>query len=157
MEALKEFMRRVPQCVTVVTSYKDGEPHGMTVSSFTSVSANPPLVMVALERNTRTCRVVSETGFYAVNLLSHLQMEVSENFAYTPHDTRFEKVAYRVEGGRFPVIDGVLAVLFCRVVKQVEAGDHVLYIGEVMGSETYMDDKPLVYLNRRYWTVKELA
>jgi 3-hydroxy-9,10-secoandrosta-1,3,5(10)-triene-9,17-dione monooxygenase reductase component len=51
----------------------------------------------------------------------------------------------------------VLAVLFCRVVKQVEAGDHVLYIGEVMGSETYVDDKPLVYLNRRYWTVKELA
>jgi len=157
MEALKTFMRRVPQCVTVVTSFKDGEPHGMTVSSFTSVSANPPLVIIALEKNTRTRMVISEKGFFAVNLLSSRQADVSENFAYSPHETRFDMVAYRVEDGKFPVIDGVLAALFCRVVRQLEVGDHILFIGEIVGSETYQDGSPLIYLNRRYWTVRELA
>jgi len=154
MEALKEFMRLVPQCVTVVATYFEGEPHGMTVSSFTSLSLNPPLVMAALQRDTKTCKAVLGSGRFSVNLLSEKQARLSDVFAYEEHSKRFTMVKHWLKDGVYPVIDGVIAVLFCEVYSVTDVGDHKLVVGEVKGYEVFSDEPPLIYLMRRYYGVK---
>lgn len=156
MTSLREFMRRVPQCVTVVATYHEGKPHGMTVSSFASVSLNPPLVVISLERNTKTCNTVMMSKKFAVNLLGQKQSQLSDIFAYVDHDERFKRVKFRIENEVFPVLDDVVGVLFCTVDKAYEAGDHLLVLGKVEECKIYSDDPPLVYLQRQYFTVGPL-
>ncbi|GBC69681.1 Flavin-dependent monooxygenase, reductase subunit HsaB [archaeon HR01] len=153
MDCLRDFMRRTPQCVTVVATYVDGVPHGMTVSSFTSVSLEPPLVVVALQRDTRTCQAILQSGRFSVNLLGEGQEAVSDIFAYAEHSRRFSQVGYTVKDGVYPVLDGVVAALFCRTVDIYGVGDHKLIVGEVAGCEIYSDELPLIYLQRRYYGV----
>ncbi len=149
-------MRRVPQCVTVVTTFYDGAPHGMTVSSFTSVSLEPPLVTIALEKTAATCRMVLKSRRFAVNLLSQNQPQISDVFAYANHHERFLKIRYRVERNVYPVLDGVIGVLMCVVDDVHEAGDHLVVVGRVEAAEVYSDEPPLVYLQRQYHTVKSI-
>ncbi|MCS6784021.1 MAG: flavin reductase family protein [Candidatus Caldarchaeum sp.] len=151
MTDLREFMRRVPQCVTVVTTFDGSKPHGMTVSSFTSVSLEPQLVLIVLEKTTQTCRNVLETKRFCVNLLSEKQAAVSDLFAYAPHDDRFEKVKYRLEDGFYPVIDGAVATLFCEVHNHVEAATHNIILGLVKDIKIFSDQQPLVYFQRQYY------
>ncbi|MEM1943644.1 MAG: flavin reductase family protein [Candidatus Caldarchaeum sp.] len=153
MTSLREFMRRVPQCVTVVATCHEGKPHGMTVSSFASVSLNPPLVVVSLERNTMTCSKVQMSKKFAVNLLGQDQSMLSDIFAYVDHDERFKRVKFRIEKEVFPVLDDVVGVLFCTVDKAYEAGDHLLVVGRVEECKIYSDNLPLVYHQRQYFTV----
>lgn len=154
MTDLREFMRRVPQCVTVVATYYDGVPHGMTVSSFVSVSLNPPLIVVSLEGNTKTCKTVLSSKKFAVNLLSQRQSRLSDVFAYVDHSERFKHVKFRVERDFYPVLEDVIGVLFCTVDRTYEAGDHMLVLGRVEDCQVFSNELPLVYLQRQYFTAR---
>ncbi len=149
MTDLREFMRHVPQPVTVVTTFYEGQPHGMTVSSFTSVSLEPPTVLIALEKTTKTCVNVLKSGRFCVNLLSEKQGWVSDIFAYSPHEERFSKVKYVLEDG-FPVLKDVLGVLFCEVSGQVDSSTHLIIMGRVEGVKIFSEQLPLIYHMRRY-------
>lgn len=149
MTDLREFMRHVPQPVTVVTTFYEGQPHGMTVSSFTSVSLEPPTVLIALEKTTKTCVNVLKSGRFCVNLLSEKQGWVSDVFAYSPHEERFSKVKYELEDG-FPVLKDVLGVLFCEVSGQVDSSTHLIIMGRVEGVKIFSEQLPLIYHMRRY-------
>lgn len=149
-------MRRVPQCVTVVTTHDGKKPHGMTVSSFTSVSLEPPLVLIILEKTTQTCKKVLETRLFCVNLLSEKQSYVSDLFAYSPHDERFEKVKHHVENSGLPVLDGVIGTLFCEVYHHFEASTHSVIIGLVKNVQLLSEEKPLIYLQRQYYKPQQL-
>ncbi|MEM4417070.1 MAG: flavin reductase family protein, partial [Nitrososphaerota archaeon] len=153
-EHLKEFMIRVPQCVTVVTAVGMDGPIGATVSSFTSVSLRPPLVLIALDNLSETGRIIMERGLFAVNLLSEYMSELSEKFAYKPYSERFRNVSYGLSEAGLPVIEGVIAVMECRLRTTYRPGDHTLYVGEVM-SVTILEEKPpLVYYLRGYTGLK---
>ncbi len=150
-EKLKQFMRRFPQGVTVVTtSYKD-RLWGITVSSFTSISLDPPLVMVSISKTAPSHEAFTNSGWFAVNLLAHDQNTVSEIFAGKVEGAeKFEKVDYSLSKNGLPLIEGVVGYLECRTWRQYEGGDHTIILGEVVDGSVTRDEKPLLYYNRSY-------
>ncbi len=117
--------------VTVVTSHDaQGHPIGFTANSFTSVSLDPPLVLVCLANSSKNYDALIATDGFAVNILSETQIEVSNTFA-RPVEDRFASVEWRRGPAGSPLIDGSSAWFDCAMHKTVEAGDHVILIGEV--------------------------
>lgn len=153
-EILRLAMRRWATGVTVVTSHAEGIRHGMTCSSFTSVSLTPPLVLVSLEHSTRTFALVKASGVFGVTILAEHQREVSERFA--GRDTEFKDRfagcrVYTLNTGA-PLLEDGLAGFDCRVVATYTAGTHTLIIGEVVACRITSDENPapLIYVNRGY-------
>ncbi len=117
--------------VTVVTSHDaQGHPIGFTANSFSSVSLDPPLVLVCLANSSKNYDALIAADGFAVNILSETQIEVSNTFA-RPVEDRFASVKWRQGPAGSPLIDGSSAWFDCAMHKTVEAGDHVILIGEV--------------------------
>jgi flavin reductase (DIM6/NTAB) family NADH-FMN oxidoreductase RutF len=139
--------------VTVLTVLdSSGAPHGMTVNSFTSVSLSPPLILVCLDRQTSILGHFFPGTRFAVNVLHEEQKELSTCFARSSHD-RFEGVAWNPGETGVPVLPEVLATLECVVTQIVEAGDHVVVIGETLHA-TWREGQPLIYFNSSYQTLR---
>jgi flavin reductase (DIM6/NTAB) family NADH-FMN oxidoreductase RutF len=138
--------------ITVVTVLDEHRhPHGLTVNSFTSVSLDPPLILVSIDlRNAILGHFLSSRAF-AVNVLAEDQEELSRRFS-SPVEGRFEGVAWKEGEGGGPLLDGVLAQLECATVRTFEAGDHTVLLGEVRRA-SHREGKPLVYFNSAYRTV----
>lgn len=135
--------------VTVITTRaEDGRGVGVTANSFTSLSLDPPLVMWALDRNTPSWATFQLCTSFAVNVLAAGQHHLSRQFS-TPADDKFAGVEFTDGPGGVPLLDGVLAHFICRPVRQIEAGDHVVVIGEVERYETF-GGEPLVFHSGRY-------
>lgn len=126
-----EFRRtlgRFATGVTVVTSRLENEIYGITVNAFASVSLEPPLVLVSIDRQAKAHQALAASGRYGVSILSREQRSQSDHFAGRLEPGLEPAFAY-VRG--LPLLEGALAHLVCRVQQQVEAGDHSLFIGEV--------------------------
>jgi len=151
-EQLRFAMRQWTTGVTVVTSQDGAIYHGMTVSSFTSLSLAPPLVMVSLERVTRTHGLVEASGTFGVTVLAADQRDVSIRFAEVSTDSeyRFEGLALERLVTGAPFILGGLAYFDCKVVGQHDAGTHTVYIGEVLAASNSPGKHPLLYFDRDY-------
>lgn len=149
---LRELMRRWASGVSLVTARDGHGPHGMTVSSFSSLSLDPPLVMISLERGTRTHQMIEAGGEFAVAFLKEEQRDLAERFAGAVADggDRFDGVAFEFTPGGHPVPTQRLAYLDCRVVAAHPAGTHTVFIGEVEGGESAPPGNPLLYFNRSY-------
>lgn len=141
--------------VTIVTARRpDGTPSGLTATSVCSVSLGPPLILVCIERDTRTHGVVGAAGSYAVNVLREDQAELARIFS-TETDQKFLEVDWRPGRTGAPVLDRAVAHLECAVVKTVPAGDHTIYIGEVRRAEVRQTSegeppRPLLYFRAAY-------
>jgi flavin reductase (DIM6/NTAB) family NADH-FMN oxidoreductase RutF len=118
------------------------------MNSFSSLSLNPPLVMVAIDRDCVFLPFFESSGYYAVNILSEDQRELSNRFAQLP-EGRFSGVAWRSGVTGSPVIEGVLAVIECRTVQMLDAGDHRVLIGEAVAVEV-REGRPLVFFGSGY-------
>ena len=153
-DLLRNAMRQWATGVTVVTAEHNGVRHGMTVNSFTSVSLTPPLILVSLERTTRTHALVEKSSHFGVTILSDQQQEVSDCFAgRIEREDRFSNLETHTLVSGSPLISGGLAYLDCRVVTEYEAGTHTLFIAEVLvaaSSTGEADGGPLLYYNRSY-------
>lgn len=118
--------------VTVVTANdENGGPLGFTANSFSSVSLEPPLVLVCLANTSQNFDVLVAASGFAVNILSETQVEVSNTFA-RPVADRFAATAWRTGPNGAPILEGVSAWFDCRMHKTIPAGDHVILIGEVV-------------------------
>lgn len=151
-EQLRLAMRAWSSGVTVVTAAYNGEQHGMTVSSFTSVSLEPPLVIISLHTESRTHRLVHAAGAFAVSILSADQRDISDRFAgrATEDEDRFRDVETETLVTGAPVLAGALARLDCRVVQVISAGMNTIFLAEVVAARGDGDGLPLVYHNREY-------
>jgi flavin reductase (DIM6/NTAB) family NADH-FMN oxidoreductase RutF len=149
---LRRWLRQWASGVTLVTAQDGANPHGMTVSSFASLSLDPPLIMVSLEQGARTHRMVRESGRFAVVMLRDTQQDLAERFAGGVPDSepRFDGVPHRLSPGGSPIPDVRLAYLDCRVVDSHAAGTHTIFIGQVVGGEAADGGHPLLYYNRGY-------
>lgn len=138
--------------VTVVTMQSGDGPYGITVNAFMSVSLEPPLVAVCIDRRANAHQTLLESDRYGVSVLRQDQEQISNHFAGRP--TPGLKDPLTSEQG-FPLVEGALAHLVCRIVAAHEAGDHTLFIGEV---ETlrYDEGTPLLYYEGKYAHVKAL-
>lgn len=156
-EQVRSAMRRWATGVTIVTA-RDGErQHGMTVNSFISVSLEPPLVLVSLERGRATHALVQSSGFYGVSILPYGYQTLSDLFAGRLGETenRFAGLSTFNLVSPTPLLSGSLAAFDCRVVSSYEAGDHTLFIGEVLAVTIGDDAPPLIYYNRDYRALKD--
>ncbi len=151
-ESLRQAMRQWTTGVTVVTSRFGGLRHGMTVNSFTSLSLDPPLVSVTLALETRTQRLVEQSGIFGVTILKEDQAEISDRFAgrIPEGNDRFAgfEVFELVSG--VPFIQGGLAFLDCKVIHAYAMRSSKQYIGEVVAVQIARDGHPLVYHKRVY-------
>jgi flavin reductase (DIM6/NTAB) family NADH-FMN oxidoreductase RutF len=126
--------------VTVVSYAVDGEPRGVTVNSFTSVSLDPPLLLVSLARSSRACGVLADVPF-AVNVLRADQVDVALHFAGRPRPGTRVRWQY---GEGVPELDRAVAVFRCRPWRAYDGGDHVLHLGEVVDAE-HRPGEPLLF------------
>ena len=156
-EALRSAMRAWTSGVTVVTAVHNGERHGMTVSSFTSISLDPPLIVISLQTASRTHDVVVKAGAFGVTILAASQRELSERFA-----DRKSTMGERLDGMEVetlvtgaPLIKGGLAFLDCRVTQSIPSGMNTLFIAEVVAVRGDDHDAPLVYHDREYHRLEE--
>jgi len=142
-------LSRFASGVTVVTAKDiDGRLYGITVSAFCSVSLEPPLILVCIERGTGSNRVLAETKVFAVNILSSSQIGLSRQFASQLHD-KFAEIDYRLGSNGVPLLEGALANLECSLTDSHDAGDHTVFVGEV---ENVLIDgtDPLIYFHSGY-------
>ena len=149
---MRSVMRQWTTGVTIVSSHWHGEQHGMTVSSFTSISLEPPLVSVSLGYDTRTFRLIESSGVFGVTILSEAQQEISDRFAGRIEDTqdRFSGLeTFKLSTGS-PFIPGGLAYLDCKVVSKFEAGKNFVFLGKVILARTGGISAPLLYYDRDY-------
>lgn len=139
--------------VTIVTSAAGDHIHGMTVSAFTSVSLDPPLVAVCADKTSDTLDVIAKSGVFAANILSADQQALSNRFASKKDEhRRFEGIDWRAGATGSPILRGVLAALDCRVVASHDAGDHLIYVGSVESAEVFCGE-PLLYYGGAYRAV----
>lgn len=151
-EQLRRSMRAWSSGVTIVTAAHEADRHGMTVSSFTSVSLKPPLIIISLQTDSRTHRLVSASGAFAVNILSSVQRDLSERFAGhgAPEEDRFADVESGTLLTGSPILPGALASLDCRVTQEIPVGMNTLFLAEVVSARGDGEGQPLVYHNRQY-------
>ena len=151
-EKLRQAMRAWASGVTIVTAAHDGDQHGMTVSSFTSVSLEPPLVIISVQTGSRTQRLISRSNIFAVTILADGQQEISDRFAGRVPDegNRLEGIQTETLVSGVPFIKGGLAYLDCRVTQVVPVGTNTLFVGEVVAAQGDGEGQPLVYHDRNY-------
>jgi len=136
--------------VTIVTASGPDGPAGLTTNAFSSVSLDPPLVLVCFDATSRTLPVVAAAGRFAVNVLRAGQEELAATFASKRVAAeKFADVTHREAHG-VPVLDRALAWLACDVERLVPAGDHTIGIGAVLALDVDPDGEPLVFAGGRY-------
>lgn len=144
--------------VTVVTTNSGSEKYGMTANSFTSVSLDPPLVLVCAIAGTEGSDVIARNGRFAVNVLAHDQEPISRFFASKDRPRgadAFRDVSHRDGVTGCPIIDGCAGHLDCLLHSSYEAGDHVIFIGEVQSLGCEAELQPLLFHGGKYRTVRE--
>jgi flavin reductase (DIM6/NTAB) family NADH-FMN oxidoreductase RutF len=135
--------------VTVVTSkLDDGERAGITVTAFTSLSLEPPLVLICIDRRARMHDRLKKGGNFAVNMLAEGQELVSRRFAASELDP-FREIGSREGLTGAPLIQDALSAIECRIVDAFPGGDHTIFIGEVEATSV-QEGKPLLYFRGGY-------
>lgn len=151
-EEFRNALCRFPAGVTITTIRAGERVHGLTVSAFASVSADPPLVTVVIDQRHNAYPMLEEPGaVFAVNVLRQDQMELSNRFAWLKDEDRFAMGEWTTAATGAPILADALAWLDCRIVGRLPAGTHMVYVGEVEASGAAEPlGPPLVYWNRGY-------
>jgi flavin reductase (DIM6/NTAB) family NADH-FMN oxidoreductase RutF len=146
---LRDVLGHFASGVTVVTADTDAGPIGFTCQSFSSLSLDPPLVVFAPARSSRTWPQLREIGRFCVNVLAEDQPEVSARFARSGTD-KFAGVTWRSSPQGAPVLDGVVAWIDCRLWAEYDGGDHTLVAARVLDLGADAGRRPLLFHRGAY-------
>ena len=151
-EEFRKALRHFPAGVTIVTVRSGDRTHGLTVSAFSSVSAEPALISITIENRHKGYAMLEEPeAVFAVNILGEGQSELSNRFAWVKDEDRFSAGNWSSAETGAPVLTDALAWLDCRIHARYPAGTHTIYVGEVVASHVPEEEAaPLVYWNRGY-------
>lgn len=147
--AFRDVMSQVCTPVSVVTAMDGERPHGTTVSAFASLSVEPPMVLVALDRTSDLLALVRSSGHFGVNVLGSAQPEIAKRFARKGNE-KFSGVPWQLEHGS-PRLEGTCGWLACAVTRLVDGGDHVVALSAVLSAERSATP-PLTYHARQFGT-----
>lgn len=138
--------------IAVVTTANDGLLHGMTANAITSVSLDPPLLLVCIDKAAHSHDQFTQSGRFTVNILAEDQQEVSKIFAATtePEQGRLQGVAFHLGANGVPLIEGCLAYIECAVADQFEGGDHTIFTGSVEDATVAGEAAPLLFYQGKY-------
>ncbi len=151
----RDILSQFASGVTVVTTRNGDTLHGLTVSSFCSVSLEPPLILVCIDKKASSHPVLQTSKRFAVNFLTAAQQDISNRFAdprRSPEE-RFQGLTVRTAVTQSPILPDVLAYLDCEVYAEYDGGDHTIFVGKVVAGEVG-EGSPLLYWNRGYRELK---
>jgi flavin reductase (DIM6/NTAB) family NADH-FMN oxidoreductase RutF len=156
-QQLRSAMRAWTTGVAIVTAAHGGRQHGMTVSSFTSISLDPPLIVISLSTGSHTHDLVRAAGAFGVTILAAGQLLLSERFAgkRAGDGDRMSGIQTETLLTGAPFIVGGLAFLDCKVTQTIPAGMNTLFIAQVVAVRGDDHDSPLVYHDRAYHRLAE--
>jgi len=150
----RHVMSHLASAVTVVTTHDGaGRQYGLTASAVCSLSLEPTLVLVCVDRRADSYPAFERSRVFVVNLLDAAQEELSGRFAVSGGD-KFAGVSYRSGILGAAILEGTLGHLECRVVAAHEGGDHTIYVGEVETADA-RDGSPLLYFRGRYRRLRQ--
>ncbi len=147
----RQVMSRFASGVTVVTTAHEARLAGLTVSSFASLSLQPTLVLICIDRRAGSHDVIAAAGQFAVNILSEGQEYLSRRFA-SDEATKFTEGTFFLSERGLPLLHGALAHIECALTSAFPGGDHTIYVGEVMAARCF-DLRPLLYYRSGYHTL----
>ncbi|HEY4364810.1 MAG TPA: flavin reductase family protein [Bryobacteraceae bacterium] len=133
----------------VTTITPEHVPHGITVNSFTSLSLDPPLVMVAIGSRSTQLPAFEEAGLFAVNILEEAQETLSRHFARHRQEGRFEGIPWSAGPTGSPLFPDTLGAIECEIVQTFVTGDHRVLVGKVLHAQAH-EGKPLLYYRSGY-------
>lgn len=153
-EEFRAALGRFASGVTVVTTKNDsGKLFGITVSAFCSVSLEPPLILVCIEKRAGSHHAFQELKAFVVNILREDQQSVSNHFASHLED-KFANVEYDTGIENLPVLRNCLANLECRLHDSHESGDHTIFIGQIEKASVN-EENPLIYWHGKYREIRD--
>lgn len=133
----------------------NGSPHGLTVSSFTSVSLEPPLVLICLGHAVTAIEHFRAAQYFGINVLAENQVHLSDRFARKGQD-RFDGLEWQPGETGVPLLPGGLANIECAVYQRFTAGDHDIFVGEMLSARVAPGD-PLIHFSSRYRGLSSVA
>jgi 3-hydroxy-9,10-secoandrosta-1,3,5(10)-triene-9,17-dione monooxygenase reductase component len=157
---LRAMMRLWVSGVTVVTAAHEGQRFGTTANSFTSVSLEPPTVLICLHKNSETTQIIQQSGQFAISLLAQGHEDLSQQFAgFKPlpdgADRFYGVETHKADG--LPILTDAIAWLTCKLTALHEGHSHWIVVGEVIQTGRIADEnaRPLAYFNRAYRHISE--
>ncbi|WP_321394821.1 flavin reductase family protein [Emcibacter sp.] len=153
-QALARAMRRYASSVSVVSCRgAQGECYAVTATAVSSVSFEPPSMLVCLNRKTGLASALEQVEEFAINILASDQVTISNDCAGGREATdRVNPENWQMDEGKTPVLKDAQAVILCRRTENLTYGSHEIFIGDVIGADVREDIKPLIYLNGEYGT-----
>ena len=156
--AFRAAMARFPGAVTIITARHGSERRGITATAVCSVTADPPSLLVCVNRKTGTCAAIHDSGRFAVNLLTDPAAPLALRFAGaggTTGEDKFAEGDWQEDGSGLPVLAGALVSISCTVAKVMETGSHTVFIGQIIEIRQG-DGAPLVYEQARFHRLSPL-
>ncbi len=147
-EVFRDVIGHFASGVTIITTRDGDTDHGVTANAVTSLSLEPPMMLVCLNRKSRTQLAVSRSKAFSVNILNESQGDLAVRFATSSSD-KFEGVGLRYGDLGSPLLDGAIAQLECWVIEEVSAGTHEIFLAGVHRAERF-DGEPLAYFRGRF-------
>ncbi len=151
--SFRRCLGQFPTGVCIVSCIVDGEKLGMTMSSFNSLSLEPPLVLFSIAQSAKGLALWERAQGYAINILTETQQELSNRFARAGAN-KWEGISYCHGGANAPVLTGTAGVIECIPYARHAAGDHRLFIAEVTSFQIYEERKPLIFCKGRYGSLR---
>jgi flavin reductase (DIM6/NTAB) family NADH-FMN oxidoreductase RutF len=146
---LRRVMGHFATGVTVITTCStDGKPYGLTANAFTSVSLDPPLLLICVDKKAESYPYFEQSKVFTVNILADDQEALSRRFAVSG-GPKFEGVSYRTGANGAPILDGAIGYIECTLYATYDGGDHTIHLGEIRQAET-ADRKPLLFFRGGY-------
>lgn len=155
-ETFRDLMSRWASGITVITSQHEGRPHGMTANSFSSLSLNPPLVLVCVGKGKLTHSLVYEHRAFGIHILDSTMQELSDRCAgFRGEDAHWlDDVPSHREVTGAPILNDSLGWMDCTLREALDGGDHTIFIGEIQAAGS-REGEPLLWFRRGYHTLKE--
>ena len=151
--AQRRILGHFPTGVTVVTAHLNGEIYGMTANAVTSLSLNPPLILVAVDKSAAMHASLTASRHFAVNILSDAQEQLSRRFAMRgPKEVN--DLAWTTGASGAPIMTDALAWVDCRLAEILPGGDHDIFIGEILAGDC-REGSPLLYFQGKYRRLAE--
>ncbi|MDO9289666.1 MAG: flavin reductase family protein [Thermodesulfovibrionales bacterium] len=151
-----DVLRNIHCGLFVVTTKSGDKINGMTVAWMTRASIEPPMVSVSIGKTRYSHGLIQESGVFAVNILKEGQVDVGKHFGFaTGRKTdKFENIPYETKITGSPILKNIAGYLDCKVVSSCDAGDHTIFVGEVVDAGTTPGSKPLLYVHEDFWGKK---
>lgn len=151
----REVIGHFASGVTVITTALDGVLYGTTANAVTSLSLEPPQLLICMNRDSSTGRAIASSGFFIVNILSEEQERLASHFATKNPDKFDDRVVLHPDASdERPLLHGALASIECRVADQVQSGTHIIFIGSVEAAVAD-EGRPLTYYRGTFGRFQE--